>query len=494
MMHIWLEFPRNTDESSRRQVSVQDLLEAELRGFYSPILPLALIRLTQAFIGVILLLVFGSVVSIGGPLAFFILAAFHVGLDVTRAICFKFAYILIRAWEYFESIFLGLRGTRWNRRPRNSPAGGDSPTNLLYGIWFALRKRACSEPCDKFFGLSGILKQSGAQLATSAHSQSLMEIYRSLMSSLVCWNDEAVTLIVDAGVQNLEQIGWPSWLPNWTLPRENTWLLDQVFSRNSYYTTGPRQRITPPIDIISHNSMRLKGYSKGRITAAYRFMAITNDATHAQQLETLLKMKEWTQDTEVSNIDVAKVVLSPRDYYNGVAPPPEFVTRYIQASLFGILEGLVRDTRSIEYYERTPRNMWIERMPWEAPYDFEDHKQEFTAFLALLKIIERTRDQSDDTFLTKVQNSSAAYEYFVRIVNKMVTEKRCLFKLSSGVLGTGRLEVSVGDEVFLFPSVCAPMAVRQGGEEGRIVIGPVCAPSVMHGENMDGQEQTEVIL
>ncbi|KAK5634194.1 hypothetical protein RRF57_009908 [Xylaria bambusicola] len=97
--------------------------------------------------------------------------------------------------------------------------------------------------------------------------------------------------------------------------------------------------MTAPIDIILHNSMKLRGCSKGTITSDYQFVVITSNTDQAQQLETLLKIKEW-----ISTIDIAKVLRQPRSY-KGVRLSERQLTRYVMTTLFGILEGLVRDTR-----------------------------------------------------------------------------------------------------------------------------------------------------
>lgn len=76
----------------------------------------------------------------------------------------------------------------------------------------------------------------------------------------------------------------------------------------------------------------------------------------------------------------------------------------------------------------------------------------------------------------------------------MVEEERCLFRLSSGLLGTGPLYLANGDHVFLLPGVYTPIAVREDGPGRNAVAGPVHAPCVMHSKKSYNRGLINVVL
>jgi hypothetical protein len=132
---------------------------------------------------------------------------------------------------------------------------------------------------------------------------------------------------------------------------------------------------------------------------------------------------------------------------------------------------------------RRRKKKWRARESWQAPYDFTDILSDFEAFGTLWAILQRPSDTAVEAILTEMESQNSAFKYFVRIVNKIADEGRCLLALSCGMAGSGPLETVDGDEVFLVPGVRAPLLLRGHGDDGVFIfIGPVLVHGLMHGE------------
>jgi hypothetical protein len=97
--------------------------------------------------------------------------------------------------------------------------------------------------------------------------------------------------------------------------------------------------------------------------------------------------------------------------------------------------------------------------------------------------------------LDQVRADKSAEQYVARLHNILTKNKRCLFVLSSGLIGTGPPEIKIGDEIFLLTGVPVAMALRrEASNEILRVVGATMAHGLMHAEEFDKNEMSEVGL
>ncbi|KAI0857376.1 hypothetical protein F4860DRAFT_362404 [Xylaria cubensis] len=491
IVQMWFDFPRDYNRpQAHAQQSFRDLFyKTPIISLSAPRMPRILFQTLAGFIYLVpglLILVSGIVIAVvlvrsrDGDARF--LAVFPIAAVISIA-------VLLLTQRSLQVVFDGITSQYDSMLETPTPYHDSATPNrytntnelILDGVWSALRNRECSDLRDKSFGLLGILKGSGASPPTPVYSQSVREVYQSLFESLVLWNPGTVTLIVNAGIQNLQKPTWPSWLPDWTRPKENSWLVDQLHQGRNFNTTG-RQQLRHIK--VSHNMLRLKGLSKGSVTSIFRFEKVATNPSQSDLIPNLLKIRDCILDMCTSEYGLTNTTQTRQQ-----------ITICIQNTLFGIIEGIVghEETKVIELkmpdYSRSERS-WQRQIPVNYLY----HLQEMEDFLSFFHTIDNSREGSANTLLTKLQSKPTAFPYFIRIINKIVDEKRCLFKLSSGLIGSGTLDLAAGDEVFLVPGVRVPLAVRRNEGHRHILIGPVHAPGVMQGKNYSEQNLAELHL
>ena len=84
-----------------------------------------------------------------------------------------------------------------------------------------------------------------------------------------------------------------------------------------------------------------------------------------------------------------------------------------------------------------------------------------------------------------------------RIAVRIPKQRRCLFTLSGGHLGTGPEEMREGDQVFRIAGIPTPMVLRSVEDQGDTykVVGAALVHGVMHGEVFGGADtQKSVVL
>ncbi|KAM7183067.1 Heterokaryon incompatibility protein (HET) domain containing protein [Rhypophila sp. PSN 637] len=335
---------------------------------------------------------------------------------------------------------------------------------LFNGIWTALAERASQDPRDKSFALSGILKAAGASPPLPDYSWSLRETYLKLFNGLVAWQPKAAgNMLLSAGISSssssspehegaVEEESWPSWLPDWSSPEPNNWLVARYRIDHTIHAAPPHG--SPSISAATPREMdrlSLRGHFVGAIEMCIRLEAIpmlpttTDDHGMQRQIIILRNLQQITQWMRLVRVRALSVL----DAYD---PLP--------SALFAILQGLPR-----------PRQTLMVEHTWEAPYDFTDCLDEFKAFEAFYQIVlggggvrgRREQDNMEDAAaaLRRLQENEMTMGYFIRTVNKLVDKGRGLFILSNGMSGSGSTMMAEGDSVVLAPGIRAPILVRR---------------------------------
>ncbi|KAK4446933.1 hypothetical protein QBC34DRAFT_382735 [Podospora aff. communis PSN243] len=77
------------------------------------------------------------------------------------------------------------------------------------------------------------------------------------------------------------------------------------------------------------------------------------------------------------------------------------------------------------------------------------------------------------------------HEFLITIMDEIIEQKRCLFALENGMLGSGPLDMEVGDEVYLLGGVLLLMVLQDTGTPGELsVVGPAYVHGMMEGETI----------
>ncbi|KAK0730221.1 heterokaryon incompatibility protein-domain-containing protein [Lasiosphaeris hirsuta] len=387
---------------------------------------------------------------------------------------FLFGIIIPTICGFLSFILIGKLPAEQDAHHENHPL----ESLLLNGVWTALAQRASSEPRDKFFALSGILKAMGASPSLPNYSWTVRETYHNLFRVLLAWQPTTASVMLSAGLSD-HGTDWPSWLPNWTVPERNTWLVDRYRADHTIHAAPIRSTLNRRPVLIG-DKLVLSGQYIGTVEICVRLGAITSVDDRSQLLHPLHQLAQWMRSvtTRTSGLEAYTV---------------------IQSSLFSILEGLsrpkqntmaeytfwdakVKEWRTIEYTKKR----------WEAPYDFIDCLDEFKAFEAFHQIIHRPDSRTEEAMLSKLQGNRVAFDYFVRTVNRLAGEERGLFVLTTKMAGSGSLEMVEGDTIYLAAGVRAPILLR--GTSTLRYVSPVLVHGIMHGEQFREGELDTVEL
>jgi hypothetical protein len=99
------------------------------------------------------------------------------------------------------------------------------------------------------------------------------------------------------------------------------------------------------------------------------------------------------------------------------------------------------------------------------------------------------------TFL--LQNEEA-FPAWMRIVNGIVEDGRCLFTLSTGFAGSGPLDLGEDDSVYRFDGVPAPIVLHPTADRDQRaafrIVGACLVHGLMHGEEFDEGNLETIIL
>jgi len=182
-----------------------------------------------------------------------------------------------------------------------------------------------------------------------------------------------------------------------------------------------------------------------------------------------------------------------------------------QSVVFAVLEGLAPErgptTREVRSTPESGDEDTVEVLPlWLGPYDYSSRKQDFLDCCELLDILgadippgakvgATLIDVQLENLLEKVKTKKQAFKYFTKACDRMSADRRGLFVLSSGMVGTGPLDMREGDEVFLLAGVPAPMVLRlvEGGNAFRVV-GSALVHGMMRGEIFQVDKLEDITL
>lgn len=366
-----------------------------------------------------------------------------------------------------------------------------SGTQVLSGIHVALRERACTNPLDRSFALFGILRSLGASLSRPDVQGAVGETYRLFLQSLLTWQPSSLAMIVDAGYPTEDG---PSWVPNWMFPSPSAWLTRRYTIGSP---TSATQQTARSFFAVYGNELRLQGQFKGAVCFLTRLKPVEqqdDEETLKSSLDSilcsLLSIRENVSQQDPYDVGESFVFAVLR----GLTPPRGPTSERIQ-DIDGMgSPGMTRDVP-------LPR--------WKGPYNFGQQVQDFKTFCRLYELLQsclppipsENPDQATpqeidiDAAVDSIKSNGDCYKCFVEIINVMVAEKRCVFVLDSGFVGSGPIDMEIGDEAFLLAGVPVPMVLcGDQRKEGFTVRGAALVHGLMHGELFDSKKLEGITL
>ncbi|KAL8393442.1 hypothetical protein RB595_003274 [Gaeumannomyces hyphopodioides] len=362
---------------------------------------------------------------------------------------------------------------------------------LLGAMQRALRYRACAVEHDRVYGLWGILKALEVKLPNVDYNQELGVLHSDLLATMVKWQPAAVGLILDAGTTHPGRDplgGAPSWVPRWTGSSEHIpspWMSLRYNIRSNNMALLPISQ--PAYPVIEGRSLRLLGRPHGVV----QFIATFDDCVSPPpRIIPITSHKRrflhWMQRAE--------------DYirrgYEVTPPTPSVKTllryyRHRVCSVYAVALGLS--------LERSPWGGYLPYHSYRPRYDFSKDKKRFRCFERLYRVVVDTNPagaaRSDigvgiapNDVCAMIERVSGANDLLNDLVLNLIEDKRCLFVLSNGLIGSGPPGMLAGDEVFLLQGVQAPMALRRTAAtaaevaEKYTVVGAVLVHGIMYSD------------
>ncbi|KAK4186420.1 heterokaryon incompatibility protein-domain-containing protein [Podospora australis] len=331
------------------------------------------------------------------------------------------------------------------------------PPRILHSIQLALDERTSLSAHDKSFSLYGILKACGASLSTPDYARSVEETHHRLFTDLLCWRPEALSMLVDA--QGSHSSSMPSWVPNWNITRANSWLALRYGPSSSRLVDYHRRLEQPEVTLSEFNCSLLgvEGRRVGTVTHSSRFSekpCLVEPAQAQTEPDTsdILEVLQWQQQVTVSNVSpLYRITTSVKGGWK--------YPSYIMTDKNGSWSDI-----------STILNDYLAALPTERSVKQMDEGCVFSE-LQLQEVLQQ------------IQGDRPAHDFFTNAVKILTHDRRCLFLASKDPLvsdevfrdtwpweparssnksfvGTGPLDLEIGDEVFILKGVPAPMILR----------------------------------
>lgn len=386
-------------------------------------------------------------------------------------------------WRWHRPMSLGqiLHGTDRQGVYKSTLSSDSSNMIILEALWTALRTRKSSNEHDMAHGLAAILQDCGVMISSPDYSQSTKMTFQNLFQDILSWEPRAIQMIVDAGVVNPSTTDWPSWLPDWRTPESNTWLYGESNPKHTWLRHFP-QSSRPPA--ISGEKLSVSGRRFDKIEKCFRFGFVN------------LQDRHLLLDALASLMNFMEIVYGLPAFEAG---------KHRSGTIFAVLKGLLVRPEPGEMTYRDPTDGSFNIIDLEDPvFDFPRFSMQFDNFRRLNEIAyELCKDRTDqrDTYqaaeelLNRVRENQDVLGYLIESLNTLADEKRCIFVLSSGKVGSGSHLAAAGDEVLIIQGVLTPVAAREKmGQNFYQLLGPVLVHAVFMEENWHNGHFDDIIL
>ncbi|EJT74499.1 hypothetical protein GGTG_08339 [Gaeumannomyces tritici R3-111a-1] len=381
---------------------------------------------------------------------------------------------------------------------------------ILAGLQRALRLRVCTQEHDRAFGIWGVLNMLQADPDGVDYSEEVIATHTRLIATMVRWESAAIGLIIDAGKPRSDDPldGAPSWVPRWVGGNgthcPSPWLSFRYHFEPWESPAIPILQQQPTRPVIDSRSLRLLGRPHGMVDIVETFsdcLAQQNDGVIQLRREKLLAWISgaWSQI---------------RRSRRGRVPSPTLKAllrhyRYAECSIFAVINGFAisraPDGRLRVDGTPIPEGNSFDSIMIHAPEEATTiwHRMiKIRDFYPVLGVTTKPDwPEAERVDVDAILSSAKLPEsHLDDLVQDIIDDKRCLFTLSNGLIGSGPLDMREGDEIFLLQGVACPMVLRPNGNatEGTQrkykIVGAALVHGIMHGDYLTRElcmEETE---
>lgn len=315
--------------------------------------------------------------------------------------------------------------------------GDDRPVGLVQ----ALRERRATVPADKAFALHGVLNSIGISATTPDYSRSLGEVYHGLFLDLLRHKTSLINLLLDVGPR---LPGVPSWVPDWSSLHERGWI-----DSKKMYSGGDLHGASYAEPQMKVTDQSLGLWSIAKDTVAFRsgsFQELAPNSRESSEVTAtfdhmIRTFAEWVRA-------IGQTMSTPID-----CGGPDTVK-----NVYGALMGreVTPDPDDLEVFKR-----------WLCAMQHQPTRELAPGVLQAIAAI--------------LYNDPPILEFTISCCNAL-TGRRVLFVTLERQIGSGPVDLAVGDPLVLLRGVFMPMVLRRAGNRPDTfeVIGPAFVGPLMN--------------
>jgi hypothetical protein len=352
---------------------------------------------------------------------------------------------------------------------RNMVRGGASIEELLADY----RRRHCTDPRDKVYGLLGIVESEDAKLIVPNYSTSVPEVYEQVALKLL-ESTKKLKLFSQLYPQweaGIVPIRLPSWAPDWT----------SECSYIQYKAINMRWEITRYYAASAGSSSQIRSIKQGKI--ALRGILFSSCAAFGEP--NTGKTQSYYFDLHVFKLwpDLARITTDPnRSYANSRSTT--YYNAYWQtlcASILPLQTSLTGEKR-LRTSNHSYGQAWFEA--WCNTYK--------------LPIVHNLNTLPSGTASSHPTSEVTAAEIYAfwNFVFAATTGRKLFISKEEGWLGLAPMDAEVGDRIALLEGGDVPYILRPklGEENEWEIIGDAYVHGIMDGEGWKPDELVDIIL
>ncbi|ETS77091.1 hypothetical protein PFICI_10965 [Pestalotiopsis fici W106-1] len=381
-----------------------------------------------------------------------------------------------------------LHGMKRPEPRRRKLSSNSTNTIVISAIWTTLRMRRCSDDHDMVYALAAILEAYGMVMPPLEYSQSIKTSYQAFFQCILSLEPRAIQMIVDASVEDPSKMAWSSWLPDWRMPEKNNWLFNEHDAKHTWIQDFPQYCQSPA---VIGDRLSVTGKEVDKIVECFHFTAVNLDDQQLvlANLRVLLRFMQSVHNRAAYGMDL---------YYRGA------ILAVLKGLLMQPVETTVRESIPDVLNGPSARMLVLDEII--APFNFEAYRKDFYDFKRLNGLTHSFWERNDpitqydpnmdmQELIREVQNDGAAVGFMLRMANKLAEQKRCVFVLSSGAVGSGPHFSAAGDEVLVVPGVSKHLVGRKKERQGTYrFIGPGLVHSIVARDTLVGGQYKDFVF
>jgi hypothetical protein len=348
---------------------------------------------------------------------------------------------------------------------RNTVRGGAGIEELLADY----RRRHCTDPRDKVYGLLGIVESEDAKLIVPNYSTSVPEVYEQVALKLLESTKKLklFSQLYPQGEAGTVATKLPSWVPDWT----------SHCNHNQFNAINFRSVMTLYYTASAGSSAKIRSIKQGKITL--RGILFSSCATFSKpntgEIRNFDAFKLWP--------DLARITMDPnRSYANSSATT--YYNAYWQtlcASLLPAQSDLIGG-KKLRTSNQSYGQAWFEA--WRNAYELP-----IVHNLNTLPSGTANSDPTSEVTAAEIH----AYDNFV--LTATIARKLFISK-EEGWFGLAPMDAEVGDRIALLEGGEVPYILRRklGEENEWEIIGDAYVHGIMDGEGWKLDELVDIIL